>query len=147
MQLALAGSRGEFQQGMQQPPAHAMVAKPGQHHQGEFGRAVLSDVLGMALHVAVVADRQHRDAIVVIDGIEALQQRLVRRLAMREMALVKSVAVHRGEKADDAVVIPGTRRAHLKLRQVGPRLTGAHGRSPATKSTLARITAGSSSTR
>ena len=147
MHLALAGGRGDFQQGMQHFPADAANAKQGQHQQGELRCATFGDVLGMAQHLVVGADGEHGDAVPLVERIEALQQREVRRLAVREMAFVESVAIHRGEKAGDADAVVRVGRAHLKLRRIGPRLAGAHDGSPATKSTLAWITIGSSSTR
>jgi len=72
VQLALAGSLGDLLQGVEQPATDAVVTEVGQHHQGEFRRALLRDVLAVAQYFAVGGDGQHGDSILPIDRIEPL---------------------------------------------------------------------------
>ena len=148
VQARLSRVAGGLEQRAQQPGADAAPAMHGQQHDGELGLAVLRDILAMAQHGAVVGERQDRHALVLIEQINAAQQGLVRRLAMREMALVEAFAIHRREESRDPLAILRTRPAQGRRQQVvGPRLAGAHGRSPAMKSAIARITIASPSTR
>lgn len=173
MHLLLPGRDGDLKQGLQQAAADALGAVPGQDHERELGPAVGSDILAVAQHPAIEADRQQRDAVALIDGVEPAQQCQVGCLAMGKMALVKAGAVHRGEKIRDLLAVPRAGGPDFDLQEIGgPGLAGAHGttlapapspsegmttvrrcaaswigRAPAMNSAAALITAGSSSRR
>lgn len=86
--LLLPGRDGDAQQGLQQAAADAVCAVLRQDHERELGPAVRSDILAVAQHLAIEADRQHCDAVAPIDGVEAAQQCQVGCLPMGKMALI-----------------------------------------------------------
>ena len=144
MHLVLTGGFGDVEQRSKQSGANAAQAKRRQDHQRKLGLAVRGHVFAMSQDFAIVADCQHGDAIALIQRIDAAQQRQVGRLAVSEVALVKTVAIHCTEKAPDTVAVLGARLAYHRLAQVGrPLQAGIHDCSPARKSATASITAGS----
>lgn len=146
--LLLPGRGGDLQQGLQEAAADALGAVAGQYHQRELGPAVGSHILAVAQHPAIEADRQQRDAVALIDGVESAQQCQVGSLAMGKMALVKAGTVHRGQKIRDLLAVARAGGPDFDLPEIGgPGLAGAHDRAPAMNSAAALITAGSSSRR
>lgn len=121
-----------FQQGAQQPGTNAPIPKQRQQHDGELGLAIFRDVFAMAQHGTVVGQRQDRHALALLEQINPAQQGLIGRLAMREVALVESFAIHRREELRNPLAILRSRPAQWRCQQVfGPRLAGAHVRSQA----------------
>jgi hypothetical protein len=147
VQFALTCVDRNAKQGLQQASADAQSAESGQDHERKFGSGAFSYILGMADHLAVRVRGQHHDPIALIDGLDTAQQGLVGRISVREMALVKTVAVHRGEEAGNAITIVRVGGTQVDRQVGGPWLARAHGRSPAMKSVAADITVGSSRTR
>ena len=80
--LFLADGKGDVQQSLQQAAANSPGAVPGQDHERELGLAVRRDILAVTQHCAIAADCQQRDAIALIDGVEAPQQCQVGCIAM-----------------------------------------------------------------
>lgn len=102
----------------------------------------------MAYRFAITAEGEDGNTATMIERIEAPQERQVRRVAMRKVALIEPVAIHRREKARDPVAIARNCRTDPKSGRIGrPRQAGSHDASPLTKSTVASITNRSSSTR
>lgn len=148
MELAQPGLAGDVEQGEQQAAADAVAAPIGQDHEGEFGRSVLGDIFGVAEDFAIAANGQYGDTGGVVELVKTGEECPVRRFAVLKMALVEPFAIHPGKKAADpgAIIRSGATQLNCRHRRC-PRLARAHGRSPATNSTLASITAGSCSTR
>ncbi len=105
MQLALAGGGGNAKQGLQQAPADAQRPESRRYHERELGPGVRRNILGVTDHLAIDADGQHRDPVALIEGVDAVQQRQVGRLTVREVTLVETLAVHCGEKPGHPVAI------------------------------------------
>ena len=80
--LLLPDGEGDIQQCLQQAATDALGAVPGQDHERELGPAVRCDILAVTQHCAIAADCQQRDAIALIDGVEAPQQCQVGCIAM-----------------------------------------------------------------
>ncbi len=143
-----AGGHGNVEQRPQHALPDPLAAVPRQHHQGEFRRAVLCNVFGLADHVAVRGERQHGDTLAMIDQTHAFQQGLIRCVAVGEVALVETRAIHAREEALDLTAIAGNRRPDTELAaHRRHRLAGAHDTAPLMKSTVASMTSRSSSTR
>lgn len=96
------------------------------------------DILAVSHHLAARAEGKNRNAITMIQGVQTIQQREVRCLAVGEVSLIEAFAIHCRQKAPDALVIGRSCRAKPKLHRIGhPFRARGHGRSPATKSAAA----------
>ena len=134
----MAGSCGDVDQGQQQATANAARSICWRHHQGKFRLALLRDIFAVSLHFAAGAEGKNSSAIAVIQLKQSAQQRLVRRLAMGEVALIEAFAIHCRQEAPHSLVIGRTCRAKPEFQQIrDPIWSGGHGCSPATKSAAA----------
>jgi hypothetical protein len=94
LHLPLSGRRSRRDQPVEQGASEPHAAPVGQHHQGELGDSVGSNVFAVTYQLTVRGECQGHDAVATLSRDQAVEQGQVGGLAVGEVAFVETGGIH-----------------------------------------------------